>query len=249
MECLIEEFLSHFKILYPEKRITPKFHFLLHYPHEFWRRGPLIAFWCMRYEAKHSYFKQLARAIGNWINLPLTLANRHQQFMCMNFAQSQHNYLKFEVEIPASKKEFFAVQNFKNFGKMSCKLNISPLTIVKTVPWIKIGSNCYKVNRSLVLCPLNGNVAAAFGLIRTIVINETKVLFVCQLYKTVKFDYHFQEFELTNRKIKLLCVVMLDELVDYQNYHAHSPVDLSPSAQLNMRFVYVKTKTDIVNLL
>jgi hypothetical protein len=69
-----------------------------------------------------------------------------------------------------------------------------------------------------VLCPLNGNVAAAFGLIRTIVINETKELFVCQLYKTVKFDYHFQEFELTNRKIKLLCVVMLDELVDYQNY-------------------------------
>lgn len=109
MECLIEEFLSQFMILYPDKRITQKFHFLLHYPHEFWRRGPLIAFWCMRYEAKHSYFKQLARAIGNWINIPLTLANRYQQFMCKNFAQSQHNYLKFEVEIPASKKEFFAV--------------------------------------------------------------------------------------------------------------------------------------------
>lgn len=159
--------------------------------------------------------------------------------------------MKFEVEIPASKKEFFAVQNFKNFGKISCKFNIDPLTIVKTVLWIKIGSNCYKVNRSLVLCPLNGVVAAAFGLISTIVIYENKVLFVCQLYKTMKFDYHFQAFELTNRKRKLLCVVMLDELVDYQNYHRHSPVDLSPSltAQLNMRFVYVKTKTDIVNLL
>ena len=250
-ECLIEEFLSMFKILYPNKRITPKFHFLLHYPHEIRRLGPLIAFWCMRYEAKHSYFKQLARAIGNWINLPLTLAKRHQQFMCMNFALAQHNYLKFKVEIPASKKEFVVVQNLTKFGEISCKLNIDPLSVVKTVPWIEIGSNCYKVKRSLVLCPLNGVVAAAFGLIRTIVIYENKVLFVCQLYRTVKFDYHFQAFELTKRRKKLLCAVMLDELVDYQNYHAHSPVDLSPfrTAQLNMRSIYVMTKTDIVNLL
>ena len=29
----------------------------------------------MRYEAKHSYFKQLAQSIGNFINL-------HQQFQC-----------------------------------------------------------------------------------------------------------------------------------------------------------------------
>lgn len=36
----------------------------------------------MRYEAKHSYFKQLAQSIGNFINLPYTLAMRHQQFQC-----------------------------------------------------------------------------------------------------------------------------------------------------------------------
>ena len=36
----------------------------------------------MRYEAKHSYFKQLAHSIENFINLPFTLAMRHQQFQC-----------------------------------------------------------------------------------------------------------------------------------------------------------------------
>lgn len=33
----------------------------------------------MRYEAKHSYFKKLISNIGNFINLPYTLAMRHQK--------------------------------------------------------------------------------------------------------------------------------------------------------------------------
>ena len=36
----------------------------------------------MRYEAKHSYFKQLAVSMGNCTNLPYSLAMRHQQLRC-----------------------------------------------------------------------------------------------------------------------------------------------------------------------
>ena len=36
----------------------------------------------MRFEAKHSYFKQLAQAMGNFINLPYSLAMRHQHLRC-----------------------------------------------------------------------------------------------------------------------------------------------------------------------
>ena len=36
----------------------------------------------MRYEAKHSYFKKLTQHIGNYKNLPLTLAKRHQLKQC-----------------------------------------------------------------------------------------------------------------------------------------------------------------------
>lgn len=36
----------------------------------------------MRYEAKHNFFKKLAQAIGNYINLPWTLAKRHQYMQC-----------------------------------------------------------------------------------------------------------------------------------------------------------------------
>ncbi len=44
--------------------------------------GPLSKHWTMRYEARHKYFKKLAQNIGNFINLPWTLAMRHQLLQC-----------------------------------------------------------------------------------------------------------------------------------------------------------------------
>lgn len=38
--------------------------------------------WCMRFEAKHRYFKTLAAGLGNFKNLPFTLAQRHQNKQC-----------------------------------------------------------------------------------------------------------------------------------------------------------------------
>ena len=46
------------------------------------RFGPLRQHWTMRYEAKHSYFKKLTQCIGNFINLPYTLALRHEKLQC-----------------------------------------------------------------------------------------------------------------------------------------------------------------------
>lgn len=43
----------------------------------------------MRYEAKHHYFKRLAILIGNWINLPFSLAKRHQEGLCYRLQSSE----------------------------------------------------------------------------------------------------------------------------------------------------------------
>ena len=52
------------------------------------RFGPLVQYWYMRYEAKHSFFKKMASIIGNYTNLPYTLAKRHQQQQCYHFAST-----------------------------------------------------------------------------------------------------------------------------------------------------------------
>jgi hypothetical protein len=43
-----------------------------------YRRGPLVRNWAMRFEAKHSYFKNVAGIVNNFKNIDLSLARRHQ---------------------------------------------------------------------------------------------------------------------------------------------------------------------------
>ena len=42
------------------------------------RFGPLIRYWCMRFESKHSYFKDLAHRVKCFKNIAKTMAERHQ---------------------------------------------------------------------------------------------------------------------------------------------------------------------------
>ena len=49
----------------------------------------------MRYEAKHSYFKRLAKNAYNFKNISKTLAKRHQHLMCyyLNSPGEGHGFL------------------------------------------------------------------------------------------------------------------------------------------------------------
>ena len=44
--------------------------------------GPMVRSWCMRYEAKHGYFKRLALFIGNYTNVAVSLVECHQTRIC-----------------------------------------------------------------------------------------------------------------------------------------------------------------------
>ena len=39
----------------------------------------------MRYESKHTYFKQVAVSLGNFINVPWTVPERHQKLQSLHF--------------------------------------------------------------------------------------------------------------------------------------------------------------------
>ena len=64
LQFLIEQFLQNFIELSPNN-LTPKFHFMLHYARLINENGPLRYLWCMRFEAKHLYFKKLASIFQN----------------------------------------------------------------------------------------------------------------------------------------------------------------------------------------
>ncbi|XP_065665707.1 uncharacterized protein LOC136087129 [Hydra vulgaris] len=79
--CLIGNFLYIFSIEYPDK-MTPKMHYLIHYPKMLCLFGLLRHLWCMRFESKHNYFIKLCHIISNFKNITFTLSKRHQMRQC-----------------------------------------------------------------------------------------------------------------------------------------------------------------------
>lgn len=71
-------------------KLTPKAHWLLHYPDVVRMLGPLFPLSTMRYEAKHPFFKKLCRLISNQNDLLHFLAIKHQEWWTMQWSQSQN---------------------------------------------------------------------------------------------------------------------------------------------------------------
>lgn len=77
LDAKISEHRTLLQSVFPGQKLKPK-HFLEHYPHLIRCFGPLVDFWTIRFEAKHSFFKKVVRDVNNFKNILLTLSLRHQ---------------------------------------------------------------------------------------------------------------------------------------------------------------------------
>lgn len=71
--------------------LRPKHHFLTHYPELILQFGPLVRLWTLRFESKHSYFKNVARMCKNFRNITKTLSEKHQKLFSYSLGS---NFLK-----------------------------------------------------------------------------------------------------------------------------------------------------------
>lgn len=75
----IDEYIERRSSYFHKVPLRPKHHFLVHYPDLFVQFGPLVKLWTLRFESKHSYFKNIARMCKNFRNITKTLAVKHQK--------------------------------------------------------------------------------------------------------------------------------------------------------------------------
>lgn len=72
LDCKISEHRQRYQELFHDQKLLPTF------------VGPLVTLWTMRFEAKHSFFKQVVRHTNNFRNINLTLATKHQVMVGYN---------------------------------------------------------------------------------------------------------------------------------------------------------------------
>lgn len=96
MKIVIEEYLEARHELFPNVSLRPKHHYLSHYASLTFKFGPLLRLWTMRFESKHSYFKQCMRSAQNYKNVSGMLAERHQIFQAY---QLNGNFFRSDLEL------------------------------------------------------------------------------------------------------------------------------------------------------
>ena len=112
VRVLIGQHLTRFRELYPDCSILPKQHYMVHIPQWmekyvtlycyskydvcitytrvqlYCRCGPMTRYWCMRFEGKHNYFKDLAQRTKCFKNITKSLSHRHQRLVCYHLSKS-----------------------------------------------------------------------------------------------------------------------------------------------------------------
>ena len=89
--------LYDFQQLYPEETMIPKQHYMVHYPSQIQRLGPLIQSWNMRQESKLNFVKRVSRR-SNYKNVCKTVAKKHQFWLCHQIQSNPHLLMpKFEM--------------------------------------------------------------------------------------------------------------------------------------------------------
>lgn len=97
LEAKIYDHRLHYLELFPDVSLLPKHHYLVHYPQMISCFGPLISLWSMRFEAKHSFFKQVVHHSNCFKNMTCLLAVKYQFMLAYNTHSSNLKRSSLEV--------------------------------------------------------------------------------------------------------------------------------------------------------
>lgn len=178
LEKLIEAHLSSVIEIF-KQGLTPKQHFLTHYPSLIRLNGPVIHNWCMRMEGKHRFFTEIADRNNQYGNVPFTLSQAHQKHMA-------------EVEFP--------LKNTYNPAKIRKTVEQNILDIIDEdgtcIQIDKVYSinfleyNDFQYRPGLMLVHSN-----TFYEIVHILSNSLDYWFVCLPYEAIRFDKFLNSLE------------------------------------------------------
>ena len=228
VSILIADHHSKFREIFPTRSLIPKHHFMVHYPTCLREVGPLIHVWCMRYEAKHDYFCQIANNCRNFKNICKTVAKRHQINQMYHF-NSKQSLETFHVG-PGSETTISNLSLECIDSVISKVPDATLLTEVFDVNWVNLGGTEYK--RHIVLC-YDIDDLPSFGQVQHILIHKDIVYFVLVVWSTLYYKTLFHGYAVKEAIPQQTVVRKSSELVDFK------PLSLLSSKLRSDHFSYV----------
>lgn len=204
LERLVHDHLHSMKNIFGQ-HFRPKHHLLTHYGRIIKSMGPMVNYWVMRMEAKHQFFKQIAKTTKNFTNLKKTMANKHEEKACMGNLSLQHNLILSKVSYP--------LVQCNDYDEIEAVLTdsleeatIQNLSIVKSIQ-----KNDMKFKPGY-LIPMNSE----FYQIHYILMHDDKVWFLCNcVFQKHTFDTYLNSF-LLKKSEKYNIIVMNDSIISYE---------------------------------
>lgn len=210
--CYLQaEISDHRQLLletFPGTKLRPKHHYLEHYPVLIKKFGPLIEFWTIRFEAKHSFFKKVVHNTGNFKNILHTLATRHQLT------------LAYYLEMPTIFKPSIETGQVSvvSVGILDVAIREALWNKYQDLDCVSLTSTAYlngtKYSKGVVLSVGQTSGLPDFGTVLEICVVDGCISFIIELF-TAAFLDHLRCFQLAKRDPAVTVVVDPDSLNDY----------------------------------
>lgn len=190
LDDLITDFIVLFKrLFFPDINSINKFHHIQHYADCIRWAGPLINYWCMRYEAKHGQYKLKAQNMYNFKNPPKTLMRTGQ---CAQSAKWGAKNVKLnKVKILSSKlqivNETQSKNNLQQLGYSRDDIVLTPSKIL--VNGVEFSKNFYVVIET---AQTREDKSLLFGCIQEIIHIENQdggTYVLCSVYTSILDPY------------------------------------------------------------
>lgn len=209
--------------------LTPKMHFLLHYPEIIREMGPVVYMSMMRFESKHKSLKNISKTANNFKNITQTISNRNE-------AQFVYNGFTYKNEFEFGKSTKASLTDFDDNDKIILAPIFNQNETQNEIQWFKMNSITYRRGFAIVI---DGSI---YSIERILISGENRYLLCyrlnCLTFCSYTHSFLVKKCEETDRKMieleQLQCKRTYEVKFINGNYHIFaSTLDICKTEQIS----------------
>lgn len=225
LESLIFQHHNLYKELFPNVNMINKHHHMVHYPTCIRMFGPMSTMSCMRYEARHNFFKKHAHMICNFKNICKSMAFKNQLLHCCHVAKRRD----YSDSIEVGNGMFKSVSDLP-FASLLQQKDFDSYVFVANA--VKFNHVSFRPRQFLCISDSGeGNNLSAFGKIIHVLVANNTLAFIVSEYVTCHFDDHYRAYAIAPASSVQWRCVMHYELHHFHPYNTKKPYNFSGNLQ------------------